>query len=172
MVQRILVMFGVTRPEVVVVVPSQEGIHAEEEAVQPPRPEDGIMDQFVKAVDQEMPEVAVDEHQEQRNVPRPVEGGVDGGAGAQGQDGEIAQGLYESQEIAAFVEFRELFPRHTAPVPLHARLRGRRVVLRSLGQHFLVGKHGMIRTDYFGGFTRSAGFSGRFAHDSIPPATC
>ena len=136
------------------------------------------MDQFVKAVDQEVPEVAVDENQEDGNVPRPVEGGVDGDARPGGQDGQVAQGLYESEKVAAPVETGQLFPRKSAAVPLHALLRGRRVVLRSLGQHFLVGKHGMVRTDDFGGvirsagFNRSAGFSGRFAHDFILPATC
>ena len=45
------------------VVPAEEGQNAEEEAIEPPGLEDRIVYQFVKAVDQEMPEVSVDEDQ-------------------------------------------------------------------------------------------------------------
>ena len=51
--ERVLVMFGVARPEVMVVVPAQEGVNTEEKPVEPAGPEDGIVDQFVKTVDQE-----------------------------------------------------------------------------------------------------------------------
>ena len=174
MMERVLVMFGMACPEVVMAMPPQEGIDAEEEPVEPAGPEDGIVDQFVKPVYQEMPEMPVDEHEQEGYVPGPVEGRVDGDSGPRGEYGEIAQCLDESEEIAASVQAGQLLTSQAASVPLHARLRERRVVLGPLGQHFFVGQRGGVRTDDFGlsGLTGSFGVLGRSAHGFVLPERC
>ena len=59
--QCVFVVFGMAGPEMMVVVPAEEGENAQEEAVEPAGFEIRVVDQLVKAVDEKMPEMAVDQ---------------------------------------------------------------------------------------------------------------
>ena len=137
--QGVLVVLGMASPEVVVVVPAEEGENSKEKAVEPPGFEYRVVDQLVKAVDQKMPEVAIDDRQEDRGIPGPIERRVDDDNSCDGKDAQVAQRLRETEKVAALVELRQLFAADLTTVPLHTGLFLRLVVLRPRGEYFFVG---------------------------------
>ena len=71
-------VFGVACPEVMVIVPAEESEDAKEKAIEPAGFKDRIVDEFVKAIDSEVPEVAVGQDKQGCDIPGPVKGRVDG----------------------------------------------------------------------------------------------
>ena len=53
--QRVLVVFGMACPKVMMVVPTQKGEDPEKKPVEPACPENRVVNQLVKTIDQKMP---------------------------------------------------------------------------------------------------------------------
>ena len=112
-----LVVLGVAGPEGDVVVPAEEAEDAREESVEPAGFEDRVVDQLVESVDQEVPAGPVDIEGKDQEVPGGSAGGeVCGGTGC-GQQGEKADGLEKSLEVALAVDGGEVVPLERDAIP-------------------------------------------------------
>ena len=118
--QRVFMMLGVARPELMVIVQAQKTENAEEEDVERFGFEDRIVHQFVEAVDEKLPAGAVEIEQEDDERPRQSAGGEIGGRVSEGQECEITAGLEKTFEIAALVEPAKVFPVDAGAIPRDA----------------------------------------------------
>ena len=126
--QRVLVMRGVTGPEVNVAVPAPEREHPQERPIQPSGLEHRVVHQFVKAVHQEAAAGAVYGEQEQHQRPGQPAHRPHGNAPGHHQHGEVAQRLEVAQHVAAPVQRDQRLPAQRRPIPRDpARSSGGRV---------------------------------------------
>ena len=147
--ERVFVVFGVARPEMVVIVPAQEGKESKERPIEPFRSKHGVVDQFVEAVDEKLPVVSVCKDDQRGHIPWPMVDAVEGGTHPGAQDAEVAERLSESQQITATVELGEFFPGQRTPIPYDPCFRGGNVINGTFGQdvsvlevgHWWVGLH-------------------------------
>ena len=68
----VLVVFGMARPEVMVIVPAEEGKDAHEQPVQGAGLEYRVVNQLMKPVDQEMPGVTMQQDKQCGDIPGPM----------------------------------------------------------------------------------------------------
>lgn len=111
-------MLGMARPEMNVVVLAQEAEDPQEPAVQGPRLEHRLVDQFVESVNQKLPAGTVYVDDRDDRVPGQVSGGPKRCGAGQTQNAQESPGLQKTPEVAPFVQLGEVFLADRAAIPL------------------------------------------------------